>query len=115
MLASMTATRGNQIKAAELLGLNRNTLRKKIRELGVNVYRASKPPDRSENYSRHSLGMLHNRHNALHTCNAMHMAPVADGDRLTNAHLAGLAPQTDHAEGRRLLVPGRHALDRRAH
>ncbi|RUM97959.1 nitrogen regulation protein NR(I) [Pseudaminobacter arsenicus] len=43
VLASMTATRGNQIKAAELLGLNRNTLRKKIRELGVNVYRAAKP------------------------------------------------------------------------
>jgi len=43
VLASMTATRGNQIKAAELLGLNRNTLRKKIRELGVNVYRASRP------------------------------------------------------------------------
>jgi two-component system nitrogen regulation response regulator GlnG len=42
VLASMTATRGNQIKAAELLGLNRNTLRKKIRELGVNVYRAAK-------------------------------------------------------------------------
>ena len=42
VLASMTATRGNQIKAAELLGLNRNTLRKKIRELGVNVYRNSK-------------------------------------------------------------------------
>jgi two-component system, NtrC family, nitrogen regulation response regulator GlnG len=38
----MTATRGNQIRAAELLGVNRNTLRKKIRELGVNVYRASK-------------------------------------------------------------------------
>jgi two-component system nitrogen regulation response regulator GlnG len=43
ILASMTATRGNQIKAAELLGVNRNTLRKKIRELGVNVYRGAKP------------------------------------------------------------------------
>jgi two-component system nitrogen regulation response regulator GlnG len=42
VLASMTATRGNQIKAAELLGLNRNTLRKKIRELGVNVYRGAR-------------------------------------------------------------------------
>ncbi|TIV83292.1 MAG: nitrogen regulation protein NR(I), partial [Mesorhizobium sp.] len=44
VLASMTATRGNQIKAAELLGLNRNTLRKKIRELGVNVYKSSRQP-----------------------------------------------------------------------
>jgi two-component system nitrogen regulation response regulator GlnG len=42
VLVSMTATRGNQIKAAELLGLNRNTLRKKIRELGVSVYRGSR-------------------------------------------------------------------------
>lgn len=42
VLACLTATRGNQIRAAELLGLNRNTLRKKIRDLGVNVYRASK-------------------------------------------------------------------------
>jgi two-component system, NtrC family, nitrogen regulation response regulator GlnG len=33
--ATLALTRGNQIKAAEILGLNRNTLRKKIRELNL--------------------------------------------------------------------------------
>ena len=37
--ATLAATRGNQIKAAELLGVNRNTLRKKIRELDIKVIR----------------------------------------------------------------------------
>ena len=39
LLLTLAATRGNQIKAAELLGLNRNTLRKKIRELDIQVMR----------------------------------------------------------------------------
>ncbi len=38
--AALVATRGNQIKAAELLGLNRNTLRKKIRDLDMRLLRA---------------------------------------------------------------------------
>jgi two-component system nitrogen regulation response regulator GlnG len=36
---TLAATRGNQIKAAAMLGLNRNTLRKKIRDLDIPVVR----------------------------------------------------------------------------
>jgi two-component system nitrogen regulation response regulator GlnG len=39
---SLAATRGNQIRTAQLLGLNRNTLRKKIRELDIQVIRGLK-------------------------------------------------------------------------
>ena len=39
--AALAATRGNQIRAADLLGLNRNTLRKKVRDLDIQVFRGS--------------------------------------------------------------------------
>ena len=39
---SLSATRGNQIKTAELLGINRNTLRKKIKDLDIIVTRSKK-------------------------------------------------------------------------
>lgn len=39
LTAALVATRGNQIKAAELLGLNRNTLRSRIRDLDIHVLR----------------------------------------------------------------------------
>jgi two-component system, NtrC family, nitrogen regulation response regulator GlnG len=38
---TLVATRGNQIRAADLLGVNRNTLRKKIRDLEIQVFRSS--------------------------------------------------------------------------
>lgn len=39
---TLAATKGNQIKAAEILGINRNTLRAKIRKLDVRVARGSR-------------------------------------------------------------------------
>lgn len=35
LVATMSAVRGNQLRAAKLLGINRNTLRKKLTDLGV--------------------------------------------------------------------------------
>jgi len=39
---TLSATRGNQVRAAEMLGINRNTLRKKIRDLDISVTRGKR-------------------------------------------------------------------------
>ena len=39
---TLAATRGNQMRAAEVLGLNRNTLRKRLSDLGIEKAKASK-------------------------------------------------------------------------
>jgi two-component system nitrogen regulation response regulator GlnG len=39
---ALRQTRGNQVRAAELLGINRNTLRKKIQELRISLERRSR-------------------------------------------------------------------------
>lgn len=41
---TLSATNGNQLKAADILGLNRNTLRKKVRDLEIAVVRTPKSP-----------------------------------------------------------------------
>jgi len=42
IMLSLQATGGNQLKTADMLGINRNTLRKKIRELDIEVFRSKK-------------------------------------------------------------------------
>lgn len=39
---TLAATRGNQLRAAEILGLNRNTLRKRLQDLGIEKFRPSR-------------------------------------------------------------------------
>ena len=39
IVATLAITRGNQLRAADILGLNRNTLRKKIKELNIKASR----------------------------------------------------------------------------
>ncbi|MGE0212191.1 MAG: nitrogen regulation protein NR(I) [Parvibaculaceae bacterium] len=41
--AALAATHANQLRAAELLGINRNTLRTRIRDLGIRVVRSAMP------------------------------------------------------------------------
>ena len=43
LTTALSATRGNQIRAAELLGVNRNTLRSRIRDLDIQVVRTPAP------------------------------------------------------------------------
>ena len=38
---TLKKTRGNQVRAAQVLGINRNTLRKRIADLGIDLKKSS--------------------------------------------------------------------------
>src|SRR5947207_1195164 len=60
LTVTLAATRGNQIRAADLLGVNRNTLRKKIRDLDIQVFRTGgqRPDSEVRQHSQHILSEL---------------------------------------------------------
>ncbi|MFZ5800796.1 MAG: helix-turn-helix domain-containing protein [Candidatus Omnitrophota bacterium] len=41
---ALAEAKGNQLKAAKILGINRNTLRTKIRKLGINIHQLKYEP-----------------------------------------------------------------------
>lgn len=43
IISILSAVKGSQVKAAKILGLSRNTLRKKIEELNIKVHDESHP------------------------------------------------------------------------
>ena len=77
LMAALAATRGNQIRAAALLGLNRNTLRKKIRDLDIQVFRT---PRHSASEFAAANAATHRERCALATGRTCVMVTAGRGD-----------------------------------